>query len=55
MPEETEKAVEWAKKNQKDDTFSEDYKTITELVRQYFNDNDIEYNSFRKSDLETYM
>ncbi len=51
MPKETPQAVEWAM-NQMQDT---DTHTLVDKVREYFNDNNIVYDTFSYDDLAPYL
>lgn len=61
MPNETKQAVEWALQQEVESPFgliqvTKEYKQLlVDKVREYFNENSIEYSSFSYSDLEPYL
>lgn len=62
MPIETQDAVNWALSQTYEDEFGyvypvtkEDSSRVVDLVREYFNTNNIEYTTFSYSDLEPYL
>lgn len=52
MPEETQAAVDWAV-SQLDEGY--DHGDLVDKVREYFNENDIEYSTFSYADLAPYL
>jgi len=61
MPQETSAAIEWALQQTYVDELGIEYpvtkndRMIVNFVRTYFNDNDIEYDTFSYLDLEPYF
>lgn len=65
MPTETKQAVEWALQQSveidmvthyvKDEKGNIDHHLLVDFVRQYFNDNNIEYSTFSFEDLKPYL
>jgi len=61
MPIETMQAVQWALSQTYTDSLGYEYPVtkedpiIVDLVRQYFNDHDIEYNTFSYGDLTPFL
>ncbi|CAM3774547.1 hypothetical protein ALCH109712_03135 [Alkalicoccus chagannorensis] len=52
MPEQTKKAIEFAKSNEE---YNGTNHSLVDLVRKYFNDNNINYSSFSYKDLEPFL
>lgn len=58
MPQETQQAVDWALQQTDDDgnpITKDNHQALVDKVRQYFNDNAIEYSTFSYKDLEPFL
>ena len=57
MPKETKEALEWAfsQTDEFGNKIDEDYYLLVDMVRKYFNEHDIEYDTFSYDDLIPYF